>query len=301
MWRALFALLLGVASLSRTADAQACQAGGRCGPLHNNCVCTATLGPSVAVYCNEDNGWCGVTTAHRDAQISTAFGLIPGGAASACQAGRCGPLHNNCMCSGTYSGPNAVEYCNEDNGWCGVTSAHQNAQISDAYDYIPNGAGCYAGRCGPLFNQCMCSGTGSGPNAPEYCNEDSGWCGTSAAHRDAQVSTVYDFVPGATTPTCQAGRCGPLFNHCMCAGTYSGPDAPEYCNEDNGWCGVLAAHADAQPSTTYDYVPDATVVSAVGCTSTLAKLNILTTHNCPAAGPGGLVRGQRYHARCLNT
>jgi hypothetical protein len=214
MWRALFALL-GVASLSRTADAQACQAGGRCGPLHNNCVCTATLGPSVAVYCNEDNGWCGVTTAHRDAQISTAFDFIPGGGASACQAGRCGPLYNNCMCSGTYSGPNAVEYCNEDNGWCGVTSAHRDAQINDAYDYIPNGAGCYAGRCGPLFNQCMCSGTGSGPNAPEYCNEDSGWCGTTAAHRrSAQCMTLFQEQPrlraklGAVDP-CLTIACAP--------------------------------------------------------------------------------------------
>ena len=28
-------------------------------------------------------------------------------------------------------------YCNEDNGWCGVTSGHKNAQVSDIYDWEP--------------------------------------------------------------------------------------------------------------------------------------------------------------------
>ena len=28
-------------------------------------------------------------------------------------------------------------YCNEDNGWCGNTIAHRDAQPSDEYDYNP--------------------------------------------------------------------------------------------------------------------------------------------------------------------
>jgi len=45
---------------------------GRCGPKYQDAVCS-TKYRSWAVYCNEDNGWCGKTTAHRDAQVSDKF------------------------------------------------------------------------------------------------------------------------------------------------------------------------------------------------------------------------------------
>ena len=44
-------------------------------------------------------------------------------------SGRCGPDHGDDACI------QGSPYCNEDNGWCGSTSAHQNAQASVEYDY----------------------------------------------------------------------------------------------------------------------------------------------------------------------
>jgi hypothetical protein len=45
---------------------------GRCGPLYDDKVCS-TYYKSWAVYCNETNGWCGPSDAHRDKQASTAY------------------------------------------------------------------------------------------------------------------------------------------------------------------------------------------------------------------------------------
>jgi hypothetical protein len=52
-----------------------------------------------------------------------------------------------------------------------------------------------SGRCGPLFDNTKCTGTYSGRTAPEYCNEGNGWCGTTSAHKNAQASTAFDYVP----------------------------------------------------------------------------------------------------------
>jgi hypothetical protein len=115
------------------------------------------------------------------------------------------------------------------------------------------------GRCGPNFGNTKCTGKYSGADSPEYCNEANGWCGTTSAHKNAQASTTYDYVP-------PSGRCGPLFGHSKCTGTYSRSDgtAPvlEYCNEANGWCGTTSAHKNAQASTKYDYAPPKLVAMA---------------------------------------
>jgi len=42
---------------------------GRCGPIYGGASCATDAHP----YCNESNGWCGSTDAHRDAQLSTAY------------------------------------------------------------------------------------------------------------------------------------------------------------------------------------------------------------------------------------
>jgi hypothetical protein len=42
---------------------------GRCGPLFDGRVCQCDF----QNYCNENNGWCGDTTSHRDAQASTTY------------------------------------------------------------------------------------------------------------------------------------------------------------------------------------------------------------------------------------
>ena len=45
-----------------------------------------------------------------------------------------------------------------------------------------DGAACDT-RCGPMFGNRTCA---------DYCNETSGWCGSSTDHRDAQASNVFN-------------------------------------------------------------------------------------------------------------
>jgi len=50
------------------------------------------------------------------------------------------------------------------------------------------------GRCGPHFGKAFCGGR----KDAIWCNEESGWCGNTTAHRDAQQSNLYDAdkIPG---------------------------------------------------------------------------------------------------------
>ena len=54
----------------KTSDTPTAKGRGRCGPHFNNQVCS---GSGYAIFCNEFNGWCGNTAAHRDAQPSTTY------------------------------------------------------------------------------------------------------------------------------------------------------------------------------------------------------------------------------------
>ena len=56
----------------------------------------------------------------------------------------CPPLSQNYgRCGSSWGGrcnknlADYAVYCNEDNGWCGVTSDHEHAQSSDIYDWEP--------------------------------------------------------------------------------------------------------------------------------------------------------------------
>ena len=81
---------------------------------------------------------------------------------------------------------------NEDNGYCGKSDGHQDAQEATTYDFCAGAAtvgsavcsvdtllaenkcppvDMISGRCGPLKN-CFACGTEEDP----YCNEASGWC-----------------------------------------------------------------------------------------------------------------------------
>ena len=44
---------------------------GRCGPKFGDMYCTGN--PAYAIYCNEDNGWCGNTHDHENEQMSTRY------------------------------------------------------------------------------------------------------------------------------------------------------------------------------------------------------------------------------------
>ena len=71
------------------------------------------------------------------------------------------------------------------------------------YKCYPRPGGCPATgtRCGPQFNQ-VCSGV----DTAIFCNEDNGWCGNTAGHRDAQPSTAYD--ASAIPAHCKSGSGG---------------------------------------------------------------------------------------------
>jgi len=51
-----------------------------------------------------------------------------------------------------------------------------------------------------------CGGTGATahPANAIYCNEEIGWCGDTEAHRNAQPSTAYDFVPKSANQSATA-------------------------------------------------------------------------------------------------
>ena len=123
------------------------------------------------------------------------------------------------------------------------------AAYADCLDHCPDGAKrdevpATSGRCGPHFQYNSCT-------HGKYCNEGNGYCGPTAAHRDAQDSSTYDAndaavrvaLTGPRVPT--PNRCGPLFHMNTC-------DHDKYCNEANGWCGESDVHRDAQISTAYD-------------------------------------------------
>ena len=46
---------------------------------------------------------------------------------------RCGPYYGG-RCNKNL--PSNAEYCNTENGWCGNTNAHKNAQPGDEFDWI---------------------------------------------------------------------------------------------------------------------------------------------------------------------
>ena len=122
--------------------------GGRCGPKFGNVRCNMKL-ESYAMYCNEYNGWCGITSEHKNSQSTDAYDYKPKSCNWQCpplnqnldNSGRCGPLFDSVRCN-----PNLESwaiYCNEGNGWCGNTDDHKNAQESDKFDYNPS-------KCIPL-------------------------------------------------------------------------------------------------------------------------------------------------------
>ena len=50
------------------------------------------------------------------------------------QPGRCGPSFGG-RCNKNLA--DYAKYCNIDNGWCGETNAHKDAQADDRYDWDP--------------------------------------------------------------------------------------------------------------------------------------------------------------------
>ena len=120
---------------------------GRCGPKFGNVRCNKNL-ISYALYCNEHNGWCGNTEAHKNAQASDIYDFKPESCNWKCRrsgsgwtstirnSGSCIPWFGYVRCNLALAP--YVMYCNEANGWCKNTEAHKNAQASVTFDYDPS-------------------------------------------------------------------------------------------------------------------------------------------------------------------
>ena len=164
------------------------------------------------------------------------------------EEGRCGPLYNETRCD--CSQASWAVFCVSANGWCGDSAEHANADGVTKYDCplqlrLSEPA---EGRCGPLFDgaRCDCSKDSSF----KFCNAETGWCGDSAEHANADELTKYDCQHRVRLSAQPAGRCGPLFegSRCDCS-----KDASfQFCNSANGWCGNSAEHATADDLAEYD-------------------------------------------------
>ena len=87
------------------------------------------------------------------------------------------------------------QFCNSENGWCGDSAEHANADDLTKYD-CPHRVRLSQpaeGRCGPLFDgaRCDCSAKASWAEY-QFCNSANGWCGDSAEHATADDLTKYD-------------------------------------------------------------------------------------------------------------
>jgi hypothetical protein len=143
--------------------------------------------------------------------------LLAGACGAACPAGqyaaRTGTQHQSC---GSESDcPSAQPHCCGalcvcDDG-CGVRNSTvcTDSGLCDDPSDVGNGtcAGGGVESCGPSYSNAVCGG-GAGylpnPSFAIYCNEDTGQCGNTDAHRDAQPSTAYDFV--SNCDACPAGK-----------------------------------------------------------------------------------------------
>jgi len=147
--------------------------------------------PNIPEYCCKNGFWggtdclCGGALPGTKAQCYPLSGVSSSSSSIASSTGRCGPNQGGTSCPGNNP------YCNEANGWCGSTSAHQNAQSSTRYDY---GSVHYVVRCGPGeargpgFNHYSC------PSHLPYCNEAISEC-ISRNNHHPQESTEYYYYP----------------------------------------------------------------------------------------------------------
>ena len=215
---------------------------GRCGPMFNGTRCDCSQA-SWAVFCNSENGWCGDSAEHANADELTKFDCPLQLRPALPTEGRCGALFKGkrCDCSGVF------QWCNSETGWCGDSAEHANADKLTKFD-CPNmpepTPQPTEGRCGALFDgaSCDCSGVF------QWCNSENGWCGDSAEHANADELTKFDCPERKRPALPTEGRCGALFKgkQCDCSGVF------QWCNSGTGWCGDSAEHANADTLTKFD-------------------------------------------------
>lgn len=184
-----------------------CTDTGRCGASQGDKKCSGT--PSWAIYCNEDNGWCGDTEAHRTMQPSDAYDMVKCSPSTACDLPA--DFAEAQAPAGDYVDP--ADPCKT--GLCVANGEFQRQEITCPEDMGEQCDGewvntdentccreCVAGdftcartdgRCGPDFGDAKCNKGHGGPSFAKYCNEDNGWCGSSWAHSRATPGSTYDY------------------------------------------------------------------------------------------------------------
>merc|ERR1712224_466109 len=106
----------------------------RCGPLFEDAVCGGTgvkQKPRSAKWCNEWNGWCGDTAAHRGMQLSTTYDFVP--TESGCQTSLCrstdGMGGHDCIADGVHEAMTCAE------GFQPVHTGLRHALWGNLYEY----------------------------------------------------------------------------------------------------------------------------------------------------------------------
>jgi len=130
-----------------------------------------------------------------------------------CDGTRCGANFGGCSCG------SANPYCNEDNGWCGSTYAHRDAQFSTQYDYITQ---CKDDHLG--FN---------------FCSE---WCGPEGSWGCGEINLSPFFMGVAY--------------RCECAGCNNCPAPEGTCDQTRQKCCAYNLNYGMVPHETWGTTPE---------------------------------------------
>jgi hypothetical protein len=168
-------------------------------------------------------------------------------ACSACSAGKTQPATGKVSCAACEAGkaqPTAgAVACTP----CAIgTSQPATGQASCTM--------CAAGQFQPATDTASCTACAAGKYQPDTGKTSCKACaaGTITPNGPANSTNTPD------SPSQSVGRCGPVYG--KCTGAYSGSSADEYCNESTNWCGTTSEHKNAQASTAYDFVAQASTV-----------------------------------------
>ena len=130
---------------------------GYTGPVGQSCSACAKgtyknqMGSAACVNCSAGTylNATGATSASDCLPCPSGSNSQAGAAVCTCNEGylgpgRCGPLagYSRCGGGGSTPEPDHAIYCNEENGWCGNTLAHRDAQPGNSYDFLANSGGC---------------------------------------------------------------------------------------------------------------------------------------------------------------
>jgi len=173
---------------------------GRCGPKHGHFRCNKIM-DSWAVYCNEANGWCGSSSAHRHAQSSDEYDWEP----AACTARCAAECKSQGFCCNNYKiGSNQMISCAQA---CMIRTRGLSQAMCTSHCSRHGGSGCrkkinrdtyrFCSRCTDLTNSPKCAHGVASPDA----------CQTGCLMTNGQLPVSTTQAP-ASAPVAPAGPPG---------------------------------------------------------------------------------------------